>query len=180
MSLACQVVMLFPAFVLAASASAALDPTPSPAAIAVYLAPVDESVLGREFNAAMVEETLRDRLARKSTLRLVEERTREGMRLQVTGCARVEDSAVKRDTERHPPVTLPPGRPRSRLQGIDEDHGLKAETRSFVILAVRVVWEDETRELASGEDDLTLEAAASSVARQIEKLVKRKPRRSAP
>ena len=172
--------MLLRAVVLAASASAALSSPASPAAIAVYLAPIDESVLGKEFSAAKVEKTLRDRLARKGMLRVVDERTREGMRLQVTGCAHVEDSAVKQDPGRHPPVTLPPGRPRGRLEGIDEDHALKAENRSFVLLSVLVVWEDETREIVTGEDDLTLEAAASTVAREIGNMVKRKPRRTGP
>ena len=167
--------MLFLAVALAASA--AIDPTPSASgAIAVYLAPVDDAVLGREFSAAKVEKTLRDRLERKGMLRLVDEKTREGMRVQVTGCARVEDAAIKRGPTDHPPVTLPPGRPRGRLQGIDEDHVLKTETRSFVILSVLVVWEDERREIASSEQDLSLEAAASMVAREIEKLAKRKRR----
>jgi hypothetical protein len=168
--------MLFQAVVLVASTLDAPRAAASSEPIAAYLVPVDESVLGEEFSAAQVEKKLRDRLARRATLRLVDERTREGMRLQVTGCARVEESRVKH-RERHPPVTLPPGRPRSgAILEKDEDYGFAVENRSFVILAVRVVWEDETRELVSGEDDLTLEAAASTVAREIEKLIKRKRR----
>jgi hypothetical protein len=62
----------------------------------------------------------------------------------------------------------------------DGEYGFSVENRTFVVLSVRVVWEDETRELASGEADLTLKAAASTVAREIEKLVKRKQRRSGP
>ena len=173
--------MLVQAIVLAASALAAPRPSPSSEAIAAYLDPVDESVLGEDFSAAQVETTLRERLASRTALRLVDERTREGMRLQVTGCVRVDESAVKRDRERHPPVTLPPGgRGAGTILTKDEEYGFSAENRTFVVLAVRVVWQDETREIASGEADMTLKAAASTVAREIEKLVKRKPRRTAP
>jgi hypothetical protein len=176
-----QAVMLFQAIVVVASALAAPGASPSSDGIPTYLVPVDDSVLGKEFTAAQVETRLRDRLARRSALRLVDEPTRGGMRVQVTGCARVQETAARRDPERHPPVTLPPGgRGKGTIITKDEEIGVSVENRTFVILAVRVTWQDETREIASGEDELTLEAAASTVAREIEKLVKRKPRRSAP
>ena len=168
--------MLFQALVLMASA---LGPhgSASPEPITAYLVPVDEGVLGKEYSAAQLEKTLRDRLVRRAGLRLADEMTRGAMRLQVTGCAHVEESGVKKDGEGHPPVTLPPGLPRSRaIVERGEEHGASIEKRSFVILFVRVTWEDETREFTSGEDDLTLQAAVSAVVREIEKLVKRKRR----
>jgi hypothetical protein len=166
--------MLLQAVVLAASALAA--PTPSSgAAIAAYLVPVDEAVLGEEFSAAKVEKTLRDRLGRRAVLRLVDEFERGGMRLQVTGCARAQEMIVERERSEPPPVNLP--RPRKWLVR-DEAYGVSAENRTFVVLSVRVVWQDEVRELISGDADLTLEAAASTVARELEKLVKRNRGRS--
>jgi hypothetical protein len=169
--------MLVQAIALTASVLASPSPSASSEPIAAYLAPVDESVLGEEFSAAKVEKTLRDRLARRARLRLVDERTPQAMRLQVTGCARVQESRAKKDPQRHPPVTLPPGgRGAGTILTKDEEYGVSVENRTFVILSVRVVWQDETRELSSGEDDLTLEAAASTVAREIEKLLKRKRR----
>jgi len=170
-----QAKMLAHVVVLVLSALAAPRPS-SGAAISTYLAPVDEDVLGEEFSAAKVETTLRDRLKRRAGLRLVDEPERGGMRVQVTGCARVQESTVKRDRERHPPVTLPKGHGTTLIR--DEEHGVSVENRTFVVLSVRVVWQDETRELASGEVDLSLEAAASMVARELEKLAKRKGHRS--
>jgi hypothetical protein len=170
--------MLIQAVVLVASALAAPGPSASSAAIATYLVPVDEAVLGEDFSAAQVETALRGRLARRSALRLVDELTRGALRVQVTGCARVNASTVKR--ELHPPATLPPGRGHGRVVIRDEEYGATAENRTFVVLLVRATWQDETREFASGEADLTLEGAASTVARQIEKLVKGKRVRSGP
>ena len=160
--------------VLAVSALAAPRPT-SGASISTYLAPVDEEVLGEEFSAAKVETTtLRDRLRRRTALRLVDGPEHGGMRVQVTGCARVQAPTVKRDPQRHPPVTLPMGHGTTMIR--EEEHGVSVENRTFVVLSVRLVWQDETREIASGEADLSLEAAASMVARELEKLAKRKGR----
>jgi hypothetical protein len=173
--------MLLQAVVLVASALAAPGASSRSEAIAAYLVPIDDAVLGKEFTAAQVETRLRDRLGRRSALLLVDEPTRGGMRVQVTGCARVQESAARRDPERHPPVTLPPGgRGKGTILTKDEEYGVSVENRTFVILAARVTWQDETREIVSGEDDQTLEAAASTIAREIEKLAKRKPRRSGP
>jgi hypothetical protein len=168
--------MLAQIMVLAVSALAAPGP-PSGAAISTYLVPVDEDVLGEEFSAAKVEKTLRDRLTRRAALRLVDEPEPGGMRVQVTGCARVQESKVKRDRERPPPVTLPKG---GTTLIREEEYGASVANRNFVVLSVRVVWQDETQELASDEVDLSLEAAASRVARELEKLAKRKGRRSGP
>jgi hypothetical protein len=99
------------------------------------------------------------------------------MRVQVTGCARVRQSTVKQDRQKHPPVTLPKG---GTTLIREEEHGASVENRTFVVLSVRVVWQDETRELASGEADLSLEDAASMVARELERLAKRKAPRSTP
>jgi hypothetical protein len=170
--------MLVQAVVLVASAFA--TPRPSSGAIATYLVPVDETVLGKDFSAAQVETTLRERLGRQAALRLVDELERGGMRVQVTGCARVEGSTVKREREPQPPVTLPHGRGTGTTKIIDEVFGASVEKRKLVVLSVRVVWQDEVRDLASGEADQTLEAAASTVARELEKLVKRKRSRSGP
>jgi hypothetical protein len=173
-----QADMLGQAVVLLASALAAPGPSPSSAEIATYLVPVDEYVLSEDFSAAQVETVLRARLARLSALRLVDELTRGGMRVQVTGCARVTGPTVKRDPR--PPVTLPPGRGHGRVVVRDEEYGAAVENRTSVVLLVRATWQDETRDLASGEADQTLEAAASTVAREIEKLVKQKRGRSGP
>jgi hypothetical protein len=170
--------MLVQAVVLVASALAASRP--SSGAIATYLVPVDESVLGEDFSAAQVETTLRERLGRRAALRLVDELERGSARVQVTGCTRVEGSTVKREREPQPPVTLPPGRGTGTTKIIDEVFGVSVENRAFVVLSVRVIWQDEVRDLASGENDQTLEAAASTVARELEKLVKRKRPRSGP
>ena len=167
--------MLFYAVVLAAAALAA--PQPSSSSIAAYLVPVDESVLAEEWSAAKVETTLRERLGRRASLRVVDEWERGGMRVQVTGCARVEGPEVKR--ERKPPITLPPGvKGAGTILTKDEEYGYSVEKRSLVVLSVRVVWQDEVRDIASGEADQTLEAAASTIARELEKLVKRNQRRS--
>jgi hypothetical protein len=168
--------MLAHVVVLVVSALAAPG-APSGAAISTYFAPVDEDVLGEEFSAAKVEATLRDRLKRRTALRLVDEPEPGAMRVQVTGCARVRQSTVKQDRQRHPPVTLPKG---GTTLIREEEHGASVENRTFVVLSVRVVWQDETRELASGEADLSLEDAASMVAREIERLAKRKAPRSTP
>lgn len=167
--------MLVPAVVVVAALAA---PNPSPSSMPAYLVPVDESVLGEEFSAAQVETTLRERLGRRAAFRLVDEWDRGGVRVQVTGCARVEWSAVKREREPHPPVTLPPGAKPRRTLIRDEAYGVSVENRTLVVLSVRVVWQDEVRDLVSGELDQTLEAAVSTVARELEKLVKRKQRRS--
>jgi len=167
--------MLVQVVVLAAAAFAA--PRPASSAISAYLVPIDESVLGEEFSAAKVETTVRKRLGRSAALRLVDEFERGGMRVQVTGCARVEGPTVTR--ERRPPITVPPGvKGAGTILTKDEEYGYSVENRSLVVLSVRVVWEDEVRDLASGEADQTLEAAASTIARELEKLVKRKQRRS--
>jgi hypothetical protein len=75
-------------------------------------------------------------------------------------------------------VTSPP--PGGTTVIRDEEYGASVENRIFVVLSVRVAWQDETRELASGEVDLSLEAAASKVARELEKLAKQKGRRPGP
>ncbi len=163
--------MLAHAFVLAVSALAA-PKAPSATAIATYLAPIEEEVLGEEFSAAKVEKTLRDRLKSRSALRVMDEPERGSMRVQVMGCARVEGVAVKRDRSKNPPAGLPMGHGTTLIK--DEQYGASVESKSFVVLSVRVVWEDETRDIASGEQDLSLEAAASMVARELEKLAKKK------
>lgn len=161
-------------------ASALATSRPSKDAIPAYVVPVDEGILGKDCTAAKVETTLRERLGRRSALRVVDELERGGVRIQVTGCARVEGPTATRDRERPPPVTLPPGAPTGRIKVRDEEYGVSFENRIFVFLSVRVVWQDETRDLASGEKDQTLEAAAATVAREVEKLIKRKRRRSGP
>ena len=168
--------MLIQAVVLVALAA----PRLSSDAIATYLVPVDETVLGEDFSAALVETTLRERLGRRAALRLVDEFERGAVRVQVTGCTRLEGSTVKREREPQPPVTLPHGRGTGRTKVIDEEFGASVVNRKLVVLSVRVVWQDEVREIASGEADQTLEAAASTVARELEKLVKRKRSRSEP
>ena len=164
--------MLLQAVVLVVSALAASGP--SSGAIATYLVPVDEAVLGEKFSAPQVETTLRERLGHRSALRLVDEFERGGVRVQVTGCTWVEGSAVKREREPQPPLTLPHGRGTGTTKIIDEMFGVSVEKWKLVVLSVRVVWQDEVRDLTSGEFDQTLDAAASTVARELEKLVKRK------
>jgi hypothetical protein len=170
--------MLVQAVVLVASALAPSGP--SSGAIATYLVPVDETVLGEDFSAAQVETTLRERLGRRTSLRLVDEFERGAVRVQVTGCMRVAGSTVKREREPQPPVTLPHGRGTGTTKIIDEVFGASVEKRKLVVLSVRVVWQDEVRDFASAEVDQTLEAAASTVARELEKLVKRTRPRSGP
>jgi hypothetical protein len=97
------------------------------------------------------------------------------MRLQVTGCTRVQQARVTRDREPQPPVTLPKG---GATVIREESYGVSVENRTFVVLSVRVVWQDEARELASGDLDLSLDDAAAAVARQLETLAKRKRPRS--
>jgi hypothetical protein len=145
------------------------------ATVSAYLAPVEEDAVGEDFSAAQVEKTLRDRLSRRAALRLVDEAERGGMRLQVTGCTRVQQARVTRDREPQPPVTLPKG---GATVIREESYGVSVENRTFVVLSVRVVWQDEARELASGDLDLSLDDAAAAVARQLETLAKRKRPRS--
>jgi hypothetical protein len=164
--------------VAAVLVASVLGVTPSPSGkISAYLAPVDEEVVGEDFTAFQVENKLRDRLRRRNSLRLVDEPERGSMRLQVTGCTRVQAPRVTRDREPHPPVTLPPGGPTVIR---DESYGVSVENRVFVVLSVRVVWQDEPQEIASGELDISLDDAASAVVRELEKLAKRKKPRSGP
>jgi hypothetical protein len=143
--------------------------------VSAYLAPVEDDVVGQDFSAAQVEKKLRDRLGRRGPVRLVDEPERGAMRLQVTGCTRVQDASVTRDRAPQPPVTLPKG---GGTVIREESYGASVENRTFVVLSVRVVWQDEVREFASGERDLSLDDAAAAVARELEKLAKRKRPRS--
>jgi hypothetical protein len=152
-------------------------PPSSVAAVSAYLAPVDEDVVGEAFTTAQVEKKLRERLSRRTGLRLVDEPERGAMRLQVTGCTRGQEARVTRDREPQPPVTLPKG---GTTVIRDESYGVSVENRTFVILSVRVVWQDEAREVASGEKDLSLDDAVAAVVRELEKLAKGKRPRSGP
>jgi hypothetical protein len=65
------------------------------------------------------------------------------------------------------------------LAPVDEDV-LRGGMRVQVTGCARAQGSTARREIASGEADLSLEAAASMVARELEKLAKRKGRRSGP
>jgi hypothetical protein len=146
-------------------------------AVPVRLASIDEAVVGG-FEASEVESRLRSRLARQKGLRLVEDPTADGLRLRVTACYRVEKSKSTVEVRRDPVTVLTPrsGGGFGEGHGNDTMYGVSADSKDWVLLRLQVSWQDETLEIASGERDLSLEAAASTVVKQLEKLAKMKAR----
>ena len=158
-------------------AALAAPPSPSPV-IHAHLGTVDEAVVG-EFTADEVEVTLRERLSRRSGLRLVDEPESGGLRLHVTACRRIHVSTGKLEVRRDPVTVLTPLSTGGFGEGRGNDtlYGVSAGSKDWVLLSVRLVWGDETHELVSGERDLSLEAAATTVAKALETLAKKQARR---